>query len=339
MQLTRRESLALAAAALAVPGSSVAATQAMSPIATLDPALLDGILEAGGWSDTADDNGGGERLPEDFAAAIITAGRTSAPSAELGALVLTLSVAEWGLAWKGTPPSDPAKQRWQGPSSIRQGKHLMSYALGGIGLPHLDTGGAVDFFDMLAQRLPDAKEALQRLSGMPGGFRYDTVRAEGGICAPIPKDAVSMTDLDGAAFEHDAATFGGTNYCNRFNPRRRNNPEAWRELRHWCRVGLRRRDVQEWVIKDWINTVWLPAYNEVMGRPHGTLKEAFVVARIWNTSRGAALKALRAAGAETDPEKRIAAELARYADGNSTHRARLGLMQRPGVVYDTLGGT
>jgi hypothetical protein len=148
-----------------------------------------------------------------------------------------------------------------------------------------------------------------------------------------------MTDLDGAPFKHGAAAFGGPNYCDRFNPAHATDIDAWRKLRHWCRVGLRRRDMQAWIIKDWINTVWAPACNEVSSRPHGTFREALVVARIWNTSRGEALTALNAAQTEADSRKRIAAELAEYAKGSSTHRDRIGVMQRPGAAYDFFAAT
>ena len=163
--------------------------QAMAPVNTLDDTLLAGVLEAGGWSATADDDGGHERLPEGFVATIVRehATQPNAPSEKtlvgLGIMVLTLSVAEWGVAWETAPPPDPAAQKWQGPDSIRQGKHLMSYALGGIGLPHLDVGGAVRFFDAVAERVPAAKRDLDQLKAMPNGFRYDVVRAKGGVCA------------------------------------------------------------------------------------------------------------------------------------------------------------
>jgi hypothetical protein len=309
-------------------------------VSALDEALLTGLLAAGEWSETADDNGGHERVPESFVAPIVRehAAQGDTPSENtlvgLGALVLTLSVAEWGVTWDSVPPPDPAAQKWEGPVSIMQGKHLMSYALGGIGLPHLDVSGAVKFFDALAERVPSAKLDLDNLKSMPGGFRYDAVRAKGGVCAPHPETAVSMMDLDGVPFKHGAVSFGGTKYCNRFNPARAADIEAWRKLRHWCRVALRRRDMQEWVIKDWINTVWVPAYNEVISRPHGTFREAFVVARIWNTSHGDALNALNAAQTEVDPRKRIAVELAEYAKGSSTRQDRVGVMKRPGAVYD-----
>jgi hypothetical protein len=215
---------------------------------------------------------------------------------------------------------------------------LMSYALGGIGLPHLDVGGAEMFFRALVKLLPEARQDLQELTARPGGFHYDAVRAEGGVCASNPSAVVLMTDLNGEAFKHDAATFDGAPYCDRSNPARKTNVQAWQRLRHWCRIALRRRDMQAWIINDWISSVWAPAYNEVMERPHGTFREAFILARIWNTSRGSALAALGAAGTKADPRDRVAAELADYARRSRTHQQRVPVMQRPGVVYDFLAG-
>jgi hypothetical protein len=313
----------------------------MTPLETLDDTLLTGVLNAGGWSDAADDNGALEHLPASFAGDIVRehASRRDAPSpkalAGLGILALTLSVAEWGVAWEGAPPTDPAERKWQGPTSIQHGKHLMSYALGGIGLPHLDVGGAEQFFKALRDRVPQAKQDVQQFTS---GFRYDVVRAKGGVCAPNPHTAVSMVDLNGEEFKHGEPTFGGPHYCDQFNRARFEDFAAWRKLRHWCRVGLRRRDMQAWIIRDWINSFWVPAYNEVMRHPHGTVSEAFVLARIWNTSHGSALNALSKAGVEANPEKRIAAELSAYAAESPTHKQRVGVMQRPGAVYRFLAG-
>ena len=50
----------------------------MSPIGDLNEELVSGVLQAGGWSETADDNGGGERLPHSFAATLV--GAATAPA-------------------------------------------------------------------------------------------------------------------------------------------------------------------------------------------------------------------------------------------------------------------
>ena len=311
----------------------------MSPIGDLNEELVSGVLQAGGWSETADDNGGGERLPQSFAATLVGAATAPAgsPSQETligaGILVLTLSVAEWGMHWDSAAPADPAGSNWQGPRNITQGKHLMSYALGGIGLPHLDVAGAARFFAAFVERVPAAQQDLRRIGALSGTFHYDAIRARGGTCAADPSKAVLMQDLDGQPFQHAFPVFGGSKYCPRFNPDGQLDARAWQTLRHWSRVALRRRDMQAWIIKTWLNEVWVPAHDEVLGRPHGTIQEALVVARMWNSSKGEALAALQAAGAEAEPAKRIQVELDHYGQQSATNRERAGVMKRPGVVY------
>ncbi|MGE4048829.1 MAG: hypothetical protein AB7F35_28515 [Acetobacteraceae bacterium] len=248
-------------------------------------------------------------------------------------LVLTLSVAEWGIAWANAAPSDPAAADWKGPASIHEGKHLMSYALGGIGLPHLDVSGAERFLKEFTTQVPAATSDLNAFTTPKGSFHYDTVRAAGGVCAADPSSAVMMTDLDGIPFRHAASTWGGATYCGRFNAGKQLDAEAWRRLRHWCRVALRRRDMQEWIIRDWLDDVWSKARAEVMRRPHGSMREALVVARMWNSSKGAALEALSEAEGESGPDRRIAAAIQRYGKGSETRRRRAGVMQRPVTVF------
>jgi hypothetical protein len=310
-------------------------------IKNIDPSVFDAVLEAGDWNEKADDNGGNERLHSSIIREILEgyASRRDAPAecdiAGLGILVLTLSVAEWGVAWDGEAPEDPVPDgKWKGPPDITQGKHLMSYALGGIGLPHLDKERAVKFFDALRERIPEASTDLHAIIGEPHGFRYDSVRARGGVCAPDPASAVAMVDLKNEPFQHSAATFGGTHYCQGFNPSGEIDAERWRRLRHWCRVALRRRDMQEWILRDWLNATWIRSYNEVMRQPQGTVREALVIARMWNSSHGDALKAIKAAGTESNEDKRIARELANYAKKSDTHARRVKIMRRPLVAFD-----
>lgn len=83
---------------------------------TISDTVLDDILKAGNWSVSADDNAGNERLPEAavrrwIAAALGNSSRQAV--ADLGAFALTLSVAEWGVAWDGPIPVDPAGKNWR----------------------------------------------------------------------------------------------------------------------------------------------------------------------------------------------------------------------------------
>jgi hypothetical protein len=212
----------------------------------------------------------------------------------------------------------------------------MSYALGGIGLPHLDSGDAVNFLCALITLVPESKADLTGFADAPGGFRYDVVRSQGGVCAAHPSQAVIMKDLDGKPFEHDLVTYGGKKYCHRFDSADISNAKAWQVLRHWCRVGLRRRDMQAWIMRYWLDHVWSPAYQAVLAHPHGTLEEAFVIARAWSSSAGWGRQALAAAGSETDAKNRIALELAHYGSHGQTYKNRLGLMQRPAAAFNLM---
>ncbi|MGO7968733.1 hypothetical protein [Rhizobium ruizarguesonis] len=337
VELLRREFIGFVLASV-LPADLVASSVRQLPI---DPDLVQGVLEAGKWTSSADDNGGSEQLPEEFIKTIVETYKKDPanPSQNaidgLGVLVLTLSVGEWGVSWKGKMPDDPAKDRWLGPKAIMQGKHLMSYALGGIGIPHLDVDGAQRFLREVGRRYPAAVADLAPFTDRRTSFHYDRVRAAGGLCAANPQSVVIMSDLDGKPFDHGAVTYGGAKYCQRFNLNRKLDPRQWQTLRHWCRLGLRDKAIQAWVVQDWLDRVWMPTYRSVMDRRvPGSVLEAFVLARIVNTSNGALKKALEAAGQTSDPERRIEAELANYAGKNQTHIGRVGLMRRPGAVFD-----
>lgn len=214
MDLNRRAFICIAAATLVPPDLAVAQVQRETPV---DTDLVEGVLNAGKWSATADDNGGGEQLPEEFVKSIVQMyeAQKSQPSQKavdgVGIMVLALSVAEWGVTWTRKPPADPANTEWRGPTDITQGKHLMSYALGGIGIPHLDVDGAQRFLSEVGTRYPKAATDVAPFTNRRQTFRYDRVRATGGPCAPHTGDTVIMTDLDGKPFEHNAMTFEAQN--------------------------------------------------------------------------------------------------------------------------------
>ena len=143
-----------------------------------------------------------------------------------------------------------------------------------------------------------------------------------------------MTDLDGEPFKTPFPFWAGSKYCSRFDPSGTPNPPAWQVLRHWSRVALRRRDMQEWIVNDWLNNVWNPAFTEVLRRPHGTVEEALVIARIWSSAKGQAITALNSAGSMADPRQRMETELRNYAARSDTNKERAaGVMRRPGAAY------
>ena len=178
--------------------------------ATISDTVLDDILKAGNWSASADDNADNERLPEAAARRWIAAalGNSSRQAvADLGALALTLSVAERGVAWDGSIPTDPAGTNSRGPGSIMAGKHAMSYALGGIGLPHLDVEDGVAFFRQLSKLLPGKRQLTAFLQRLPADFHYDRIRAAGGLCGG--HHGITMADPAGEPFNHAAVIMAG----------------------------------------------------------------------------------------------------------------------------------
>lgn len=66
-----------------------------------------------------------------------------------GVVTLTVAVANWGVDWDAAAPPDPAKTAWKGPGP-RSGKHMLdggsANPRGGLGLPHLDSGGLLQAY-------------------------------------------------------------------------------------------------------------------------------------------------------------------------------------------------
>lgn len=139
---------------------------AASPVAaaTIPDDVLDGLLAAGDWSPTADEDLKlREQLPTALVAKLVKGDRHS-----LGLLALTTSIGKWGRTPTGDPPSDPAGDDWRGPRPSAGhgdpggGKHLMSYRVGGVGLPHADRGYLADFIGYLLANHPDIGPASER---------------------------------------------------------------------------------------------------------------------------------------------------------------------------------
>ncbi|MGO7532775.1 hypothetical protein [Rhizobium leguminosarum] len=335
--------------AMVVVGTTLVMAGSASAQSSLKDRVFQAILDAGGWSSMADDNGGRERISSETLSEVIAEFQAAKKRAEeltcgtspqaascpeavaslkdatdaLGELNLAISVAEWGIHWSGSFPADPDGHDWAGPPDIKEGKHLMSYAIGGIGLAHLDVGKAQDFLRETSRRLPEAEGDLRQFQR---AFRYDPVRAKGGLCSER-KDVVIMNDLNGAPFLHGAVKYGGTSYCRRFNPNKLLEAKDWQTFRNWARISLRDREMQRWVVEYWLSNVWRPTLARMGDK--ADITEAFVVSRIWNTSNGAAIRALENAAGHQDVKRRIRLELASYG-----HTRRHGLMQRMGVAFD-----
>lgn len=147
----------------------------------LSPEVPDMVLLAGGWSRTADDTNQGERLPLDLVRQLVNVYPSDTRS--IGLLSLTLGAAKWGVDGDSTLPDDPANDRWRGPTRA-SGKHLMSYKVGGVGLPHLDVGALAKFIDFLVKDHSDIGDDAERsrikqiASGLRSGKKYDEIKTD-----------------------------------------------------------------------------------------------------------------------------------------------------------------
>ncbi|TAW04058.1 hypothetical protein ELI20_36965 [Rhizobium ruizarguesonis] len=271
------------AALIATATYSINAGQARS--GSLPPDVVDRLLEIGGWTTTAADTNQREQLTVDLAKRLVE--DYPSDTRTVGLLTLTLGAAKWGVRNDPSLPADPARDGWRGPTRA-SGKHLMSYLVGGVGLPHLDVASLSRFIDFLLVNHPDIGGAtdqayMRQLAGkLRTGTKYDQVKSN--------------------------ATF-----------------------RNWMLEGLRHKDAQEWILNDWLDTYWTPAYRA----SNGDIRLALVLARIWNTSPGLGRCAAEHALQSDD---RLQAALLAYtncAGGNQDYRTRRwGWMKRPVVVFD-----
>ncbi|ESY17064.1 hypothetical protein [Mesorhizobium sp. LNJC391B00] len=142
-------------------------------------AILDELLADGGWTPSADDNNEGERLRIELVQRLVR--EFASDPRTIGLLSLTLSAAKWGVEREGSLPADPAGDAWRGPTRA-SGKHLMSYKVGGIGLPHLDVGELAKFIEyLLAEHSTIGgsveRDYLRKLArDLRAGKKYDQVK-------------------------------------------------------------------------------------------------------------------------------------------------------------------
>src|SRR6516165_9559610 len=118
--------------------------------------VFEDYLQAGRWSESADDNASGESLPLSLVEAIVRRYCEKPTDADaldgMGIFALTVGAANWGIAEADGLPSDPNKRRWRSTTGADAGKHLMSYAIGGVGISHGDVEDLYTFLLELAGR-------------------------------------------------------------------------------------------------------------------------------------------------------------------------------------------
>lgn len=297
---------------------------------TLSDEALQSILDAGNWSDTAEDHKDyyGERLPADLVERWVKDYDPAdiETTAGLGALTLLTATAAWGVSPSEGLPEDPKERDWAGPATGSKGKHLMSYAVGGVGIDHTDSGTLERLMDYLKEHHPNLAPEAVRFFELRGND-FNTIRGNGGGCGSDPEEI--EVDLDGVLFGHASYE----KYCDDRDGS--TSREDWQIFRHWMRAALRLRDVQRYIIEQWINEEWLTSYHAVMDAG-GTVEEAMVNSRIRNSKPYTANCALKKAN-EGDPDKRIQAQLMAYTSeackGKEGHERRFGEMLRPVELY------
>jgi hypothetical protein len=297
------------------------------------------LINAGGWSTTADDNVSNERLPNALINNTIKRYKDHPNSlqniADIGLLVLTLSVAEWGVDNAKELPTDPAGKEWKGPAPSADGKHLMSYSKGGVGIAHLDAEFLVDLFKYIKINYPDLAPDKEKFFALQG-IRFDRLYANGGHCKkPL---TVIMTDLDNKPFEHMKHGYAGTKYCSLYHDNK-TDEQDWRIFRHWIRAALRKQDIQKWIVLNWTKKYWLPSYYAIVDTGAGSIEDVMINARIRNSSSKTAECAFKAA---KNSKNRIATQLDYYkrpeCGGNPRHGERAGFMKRPITLFQQIKG-
>lgn len=301
--------------------------------------VFEQYLAAGKWSVLADDNEAGETLPLPLVESIVRKyceTPTDHDALEnIGILALTVGAANWGVSDPNQLPPDPNQKSWASTTGADAGKHVMSYAIGGVGISHGDVGDLREFLHRLAQRPglpPDQKAGLDRLADVvhykkSGVVVYDELRAAG-VCSKQVFDS----DLNGVKFEHRPQS-ASKSYC-----QARHNaslgPSDWRLFRTVVRDALRSKDDQAWLLAFWMSHYWDVSSTRVKPGA-GYIEEVIVNARIRNSSPQVANKAVAPAG--TSPEGRIDIELKAYGNWNAaTLKRRRGTMLRPVVLYRAL---
>lgn len=305
------------------------------------------FLVQGKWSATADDNISGEVLQTAFIKSLVDAylANSTDPTtiSNLSLIPLALAVAEWGVSPTTDLPMDPADKNWNPVVSSGDGKHLMSYSKGGIGVMHQDSGGLAHLMDYIAANHPDVVPAANKNDFFRlKGINFDKLYAAGGHCTqPLTE---IQNDLSGAKFQHTVhPNYAGDTYCqNHLKPALNLTPKDWQVYRHGMREALRHEDVQFRILRDFANNEWASAYHLVVLEGGHDVTEAFVLVRIWNSSPVLAKCAYKSANGTTDTASRIKKELAAYADEGPAHcsgakarmKERWPYMQRAVVVYN-----
>lgn len=302
-----------------------------------NPALGE-LMQHAQWSRTADDNAANETVPSSFYNGLVQAYLKDPDSAEarrnLGLLALTVGVSEWGVSGDDLP-DDPRSDGWKSNSGPKQGKHVMSYDLGGIGISHVDAEELGRFVEFVAKGFIGDASHRQRflVFAKPASYRhshiqFDQIRASGLCQMPT-----IHKDLMGEPFAE--AGHGGVSEknCREWN-NSQFDPSDWQLFRTYVRKALRTESGQEWIFNSWLDRNWMKSVEKVLS-VRGSIDEALANARVRNSSPVLADQALAESQDIDTPTMRIQREIDAYAQMNNgeTARRRFGFIMRSVNLY------
>ena len=315
-------------------------------MASFSSEVFDAFLKQGLWHPSVDDNVQGERLEADLIRRIVTNYRAQPEDAvalnNMGLFALALGVAEWGVSSPdmASLPSDPAGKKWASDTGPDSGKHLMSYAIGGIGVSHADVGDleriirdvAEDRTLVPAEHAPMLLRLADRQLYKPRNGRhaviYDEIRAAG-LCGSAER---FDTDLLDEPFHHFDNV--GVDCARHANPKL--TATDWRIFRTWMRAAIRTKKMQERLMSLWLEDYWKDSLATVP-RGDGYMEEVLINVRVRNSTPVHADRAVKRRA--TTIVQRVQRELDQYGEFSlNTLKRRCRLMLRPVVLFRHFAG-
>jgi hypothetical protein len=274
----------------------------------LDSYDIDAVLIAGRWSgDTTDDDVFNERLQPDFIKRLVDNYRSAETKyrlpgdveeavkdpaiVSLGLLSLTVAVAEWGVSPYDGLPDDP----------LQNARHPTRPPWGGT------------------TRIGDGKHLASYTIGGIGISHLDD--------GPLERLFDYLNEKHPDLADNPAAFFRLRGRL--YDDIRNAGGSIWHIFSTWMREALRKRDVQLFILEDWLERNWIPSYMQVI-RAGGNAEEALVNARLWNSSRQKARCTLRAAQGARD---RAMAEINASIPCAGYGRDRIFVLQRVVALF------
>jgi hypothetical protein len=274
---------------------------------------------------------------------------------DLGILALLIGIAEWGVEPSSELPRDPNGHSWKSYATegtckaSASGKHLMSYAAGGVGIAHADTEYLRDYILFVGNSNlvpPDRRAGLLRLAAInygphKSGVIYNEIRNAGLCGMPCGSPSIGK-DLADEPFHYSPQAITGS--CAGLPAAL--TPADWTVFRTWMRASLRTKEGQTWLLSYWLDHYWAGSLKTVVrgnnpepdraGKPvppEGYVEEALLNVRVRDSSPSLAESAVT--DNTSSPQERVQRELRQYGrlNGGSTLARRCTIMLRPVALY------